>query len=46
MTPDDWLPASMRPARRGKQGVPDPARDIVERFDNLIGLWADDPEDH
>jgi hypothetical protein len=19
---------------------------IVERFDNLIGLWTDDPEDH
>src|SRR5207247_4034372 len=31
MTPDDWLPASMRPARRGKQGVPDPAREIRGR---------------
>jgi hypothetical protein len=30
MTPDDWLPASMRPARRGKQGAPDPAREIRE----------------
>jgi uncharacterized protein len=44
-----WASRERRPAREeAKRALADDGiiAVIVERFDNLIGLWTDDPEDH